>query len=81
MPRQEADETEVKTALGNAGRAAGLGNVFSHLLKHSAITYLVSAGIPLWDVTGWTGISEETIRRVYGHLTPVYLSRAKEAWR
>ncbi|UEM03458.1 site-specific integrase [Skermanella rosea] len=70
-----------KKALATAGRAAGLGNVFSHLLKHSAITYLLGAGVPLWEVAGWTGTSEETIRRVYGHHSPDYLSSAVKALR
>ena len=70
-----------KKALATAGRAAGLENVFSHLLKHSAITYLLGAGVPLWEVAGWTGTSEETIRRVYGHHSPDYLSSAVKALR
>ncbi|WP_051511351.1 tyrosine-type recombinase/integrase [Skermanella stibiiresistens] len=70
-----------KKALATAGRVAGLGNVFSHLLKHSAITYLLGAGVPLWEVAGWTGTSEETIRRVYGHHSPDYLSSAVKALR
>lgn len=70
-----------KRALAAAGAKAGLGNVFSHLLKHSAITYLMKAGVPIWQVSGWTGTSSETIERVYGHHAPDYLSDVLKAFR
>ena len=70
-----------KKALGTTGRAAGLGSVFSHLLKHSAVTYLVKCGVPLWHVSEWTGTSVETLQRHYGHHAPDYLNKVREALR
>ncbi len=70
-----------KRSLATAGQAAGLGAVFAHLLKHSAITYLVKVGVPLWHVSEWTGTSEETIRRHYGHHAPDYLNAVRQALR
>jgi len=70
-----------KKALASAGDRAGLGNVFSHLLKHSGITYLVTQGVPLWHVAEWTGTSEETIRRVYGHMAPDHFAAVHAVFR
>ena len=61
---------EVKHSLETAGEAAGLGKVHAHILKHSAVTNLLSSGVPVWQVAGWTATSTDTLQRVYGHHIP-----------
>lgn len=51
----------------DAVQAAGLQDVSAHTLKHTAITWLLQRGVPIWDVAGYTGTSPQTIARVYGH--------------
>lgn len=70
-----------KKALGTAGEKAGLGHVFTHLLKHSAISFLASRRVPIADIVEWTGTSEETVKAVYRHVDPEYFRSVQEALR
>lgn len=50
--------------------AAGLpGDATAYTLRHSTITDLVSAGLPLLTIAQISGTSAEMIERHYGHLT------------
>lgn len=50
---------------------AGLGaEVTPHVLKHTCITWMLQRDVPIWQVAGFTGTSEQMIRRVYGHQSP-----------
>jgi len=44
--------------------------VTPHTLKHTCITWLLQAGVPIWEVAGFTSTSENLIRRRYGHHCP-----------
>jgi integrase len=56
-------------ALGEAARAAKLPpNVTAYTLRHSTITDLVTAGLPLLTVAQISGTSAEMIEKHYGHL-------------
>jgi integrase len=56
-------------ALAEAAKAAGLPpNVTAYTLRHSTITDLVTAGLPLLTVAQISGTSAEMIERHYGHL-------------
>jgi len=70
--------TDPKKAFATAAIAAGLGNVHPHTLRHTAVTWLVQAGVPLWTVSGWVGMSEDMIRRVYGHHDPKRFEKVLE---
>jgi integrase len=60
-------------------RASGLDDVSAHVLKHTAITWLLRRGVPIWEVAGYTGTSPQTIARVYGHHHPAHLEGALAA--
>jgi integrase len=62
-----------------AVRAAGLEGVSAHTLKHTAITWLLQRGVPIWEVAGYTGTSPQTIARVYGHHSVDHLAGALAA--
>jgi integrase len=67
----------VKTALGRAVELAGLEvGVTAYTLRHTAATWLVSKGVPIWDVAGFLGTSPEMIQKHYGHFAPDYQDRA-----
>jgi len=73
----------VKTAFHSAVRSAELptehGNVTPHTLRHTAATWLMQAGVPMWEASGYLGMSEKTLREVYGHHHPDFLKGASEA--
>ena len=51
--------------------AAGLGaEVVPHILRHTAITWAMQAGVDLWEASGFFGVSVEVLERVYGHHHP-----------
>jgi len=70
----------VKTAFGTAVRITGLeGQVSPHTLRHTAATWLMQAGAPIWEAAGFLGMSEEVLRRVYGHHHPDFQRVAADA--
>jgi len=71
-----------KTGFARARDLAGLGpEVTPHTLKHTCITWMLQGEVSTWEVAGFTGTSEETIRRVYGHHAADYLPNARKAFR
>jgi integrase len=73
----------VKTGFGSAVRIAELdvaaGNVTPHTLRHTAATWLMQRGAPMWEAAGFLGMSEKTLRDTYGHHHPDFLRGAAEA--
>ena len=63
------DKDSWKLPIGAAVAAAGLpGDATAYTLRHSTITDLVSAGLPLLTIAQISGTSAEMIERHYGHL-------------
>jgi integrase len=63
-------------------KEAGLGDdVTPHVLKHSAATWLLRAGMDLWDVAGLTSTSTKTLETVYGHHSPEFQKATAAAFR
>lgn len=51
-----------------ARKAAGLGpEVTPHTLRHTAATWLMQRGVPMWEAAGFLGMSVETLSATYGH--------------
>jgi integrase len=73
----------VKTGFRSAVRLAGLdvatGNVTPHTLRHTAATWLMQRGVPIWEAAGFLGMSEKTLRDTYGHHHPDHLRGAADA--
>jgi integrase len=69
--------TSVKTAFARAVRAAGLaGKVMPHTLRHTAATWLMQNGTPMWQAAGFLGMTEKTLQEVYGHHHPDHMGEA-----
>ena len=63
------DKSSWKLPIGAAVKAAGLpGDATAYTLRHSTITDLVRAGLPLLTIAQISGTSAEMIERHYGHL-------------
>jgi integrase len=70
----------VKTAFNRAVQLAGLwGRVTPHTLRHTAATWLMQRGVPIWQAAGFLGMSAEMLERTYGHHHPDYLKGAADA--
>src|SRR4029434_3546284 len=55
------------------------GNVTPHTLRHTAATWLMQRGAPMWEAAGFLGMSEKTLRDTYGHHHPAHLRGAADA--
>ena len=71
----------VKKAFAVAAQTAGLRDVTPHTLRHTAVTWLIQSGVPLWEVAQWVGMSVEMIERVYGHHAPDRFAKVLAAQR
>ncbi len=61
---------------------AGLGDdVVVHTLRHTATTWLMQSGVDIFEAAGFLGMSEETLREVYGHHHVEFQERAANASR
>jgi integrase len=70
---------DIKKGFAAACKRAGLEGVTPHTLRHTAATWLMQAGVPLWQASGFLSMSEETLTRVYGHHHPDYMRDAADA--
>ena len=52
----------VKTGFKHAVKLAGLwGKVTPHTLQHTAATWLMQRGVPIWQAAGYLGMSAEMV--------------------
>ena len=67
----------VKTGFATAVGLAKLpGKVSPHTLRHTAATWLMHTGTPTGLAAGFLGMSEQTLRDVYGHHHPDFMQDA-----
>jgi len=55
------------------------GKVTPHTLRHTAATWLMHRGVPIWEAAGFLGMSPEVLQDTYGHHHPDYLQGAAAA--
>jgi integrase len=67
---------DIKKGFAAAVARAGLSGVTPHTLKHTAVTWRMQAGVPLWEAAGFFATSEATLLKVYGHHHPDYMKSA-----
>jgi integrase len=70
---------DIKKGFASACRRAGLTDVTPHTLRHTAATWLMQAGVAMWEASGYLGMTQETLERVYGHHHPDHLREASDA--
>jgi integrase len=70
----------IKVGFKRAVALAGIsGKVTPHSLRHTAATWLMQAGVPMWEAARFLGMSIEMLDRVYGHHHPAHLRGAASA--
>jgi integrase len=71
--------TTVKNGFHEAVVRAGLVDVSPHVLRHTAVTWQLQEGIPVWEVAGFVGMDPHTVQQVYGHHHSDHTRRAARA--
>jgi integrase len=61
------------------GLAKLTGRVTPHTLRHTAATWLMQRGVPVWETAGLLGMSAEVLLSTYGHHHPDFLHGAANA--
>ncbi len=69
---------DVKKGFSAACKRAGLEDVTPHTLRHTAATWLMQRGTPIWEAAGYLAMSENMLREVYGHHHPDFQREAAE---
>lgn len=67
---------EPHTAWDKVVAAAGLEGVTRHTLRHTRATWMMQAGVPIWEAAGFLGMTVKTLEKVYGHHSPDHQERA-----
>lgn len=70
---------KLRRSWGTACRLAGIEDATPHSLRHTCVTWLMLAGVPMWEVAGYVGMSEDMVRKVYGHHSPSHQEKASNA--
>lgn len=63
-------------AWANIIKESGLHGVTRHVLRHTRATWMMQAGVPIWEAAGFLGMTIKTLERVYGHHSPDHQERA-----
>ena len=59
----------IKHGFASACERAGLTNVTPHTLRHTVITWMLLAEVPIWEVATFAGMTVKLIEDTYGHAT------------
>ncbi len=72
---------DIKKSFREACIRAGLDDVTPHTLRHTAASWMVQKGVPLFEVARYLGHSRTgMVEEVYGHMAPEHLKKAKNSW-
>jgi len=72
---------KIRSAWDGILEDAGLGDdVVRHSLRHTAATWLMQAGVDMWEAAGWLGMTVEQLEANYGHHHPDFQGEAAEAF-
>ena len=70
----------VKKAFGSARKNARLSDdVTPHTLRHTAGTWLMQAGVEMWQAAGFLGMTVDMLERSYGHHHSKFQKQAADA--
>lgn len=70
----------VKKAFGSARKNARLSDdVTPHTLRHTAGTWLMQAGVEMWQAAGFLGMTVDMLERSYGHHHSSFQKQAADA--
>lgn len=69
----------IKHGFATACERAGLGGIGTHVLRHTAGTWMAQAGVPLFQIAGYIGHSDARTTELYSHHHPDYQKGAVAA--
>jgi len=67
---------DIRKTFNTWRQVVGYAWVSPHVMRHTAATLMLRAGVSLWSVAGVLGDTVETVTRTYGHHDPEYLVNA-----
>jgi integrase len=71
---------KLRNSWKTVAQAAGAsGDDGPHITRHTAATWLMQAGVDVFEASGYLGMSPETLWETYGHHHPEYQSAAANA--
>jgi integrase len=71
--------TAVRDAVKNFPELDGV-KITPHTARHTAATWMLQRGVETWDAAGYLGMTVETLEETYGHHSPAFMARAKNAF-
>jgi integrase len=73
---------KLRRSWGTVAKAAGAARPDgAHILRHSCCTWLMQAGVDVYEVSGYTGVSVKVLLDTYGHHHPAFQTKAATATR
>ncbi len=69
----------VKTAFNKAAGRAGLTDVSPYTLRHTGATLMAKEGVPIWQISGMLGHTNERTSQLYAKHSPEFLGEAASA--
>jgi integrase len=67
-------------AMAATAKRAGMPDVTPHVLRHTAATWMLQSGVPIWQVAGMLGYSDtQMVNATYGHHASDFLQSASQA--
>jgi integrase len=80
IERASVEVGSIKHGFASACARAGLSNdVTPHTLRHTVITWMLQAEVPIWEVATFAGMTVKLIEDTYGHATASSKRRAARA--
>jgi integrase len=71
----------VDKTVRDIAREAGLGDdVTPHVLRHTAATWMMQAGVDMLEAGRYLGMTTRTLEGTYAHHRPEHLSGARDAF-
>lgn len=68
----------IRRAWVEAVERAGLRHVSPHVLRHTRATWLMQAGVEMWEAAGSLGMTVQTLEQTYAHHHPDWQKSAAE---
>jgi integrase len=69
---------DIYRSWNTAKHRAGLPWLHPHVLRHTAATWRVQRGVPMWQTAGFLGMSVKVLEQTYGHHHPDYQKDATD---
>jgi integrase len=75
-----ADPKRAFRNLANEVLGDDAAGVVRHTLRHTSATWLMQAGVDMWQAAGYLGMTKETLEKTYGHHHPDHQSSVGNAF-